>query len=104
QAFGGAAAIRFQPSEQLTFDVRLIGQSTEDHGFPASFAPLPTFLPVSTLDRAYDIQPRVSDRWLLPSATLTWTAGHWQLSSSTSWFQRSIRELEDSSIGTAEIL
>ena len=104
QAFGGAVAVQAKLSGRLTLDVRLIAQASEDHGFPAAFAPLPNFRPTSTLDRAFDVQPSVSDRWLLPSATLTWSEGPWRLASSTSWFQRSVRELEDSSTGTAEIL
>ena len=46
---------------------RVMYQDADIHGFPATFAPLPAFQPVYTLNRAFNVQPDAIDRWALPS-------------------------------------
>ena len=89
---------------QLDVLVRLIAQQQEDHGFPATFAPLPAFRPQPVLQRNFDIQPSMSDGWVLPSVEVTYRGEGWRLESSTSYFERRIREREDSTTGTAQFL
>ena len=50
-------------------------QDTSDHGFPATYAPLPAFTPDYTLNRAFNVQPEASDDWALPSLDLKYAAG-----------------------------
>jgi iron complex outermembrane receptor protein len=104
QSSGGSAALHVRLNEAFEVGLRLIAQDLHDQGFPAAFAPLPAFQPISTLDRAFDLQPYMSDRWLLPSLTLSYQGRGWRIDSSTSGFLRTIRELEDSSAGTAQML
>jgi outer membrane receptor protein involved in Fe transport len=79
-------------------------QDTEDHGFPATFAPLPAFQPDYTLNRAFDVQPDTIDRWVLPSLDLTYRGNGFSVVSSSSYFYRHNHDLEDSSYGTQQIL
>jgi hypothetical protein len=79
-------------------------QNSADNGFPATFAPLPSFTPIYTLDRAFDVQPKASDVWALPSLDLTYKGQGWTFVSSTSYFYRHTRDLEDSTYGTQQIL
>jgi outer membrane receptor protein involved in Fe transport len=104
RAYGASTALRVRLTDNLEFGLRLIAQGLHDEGFPAAFAPLPAFTPISTLDWPFDLQPYVSDRWWLPAATITYRGTSWRIDSATSGFQRRIDELEDSSIGTAQVL
>ncbi len=79
-------------------------QDTEDHGFPAAFALLPSFKPVYTLDRAFDVQPYASDTWAMPSLDLRYTGDGWTLVSSSSYFYRHTKDVEYSTYGTQQIL
>ena len=103
-SYGGSAALLFTPGEGLQVTLRALYQGLDYHGFPASFAPLPSFEPVRTLARPFDIQPRVTDRWVLPALEVTYQGRGWQLVSSTSGFGRRIGEVEDSTTGTAQFL
>jgi outer membrane receptor protein involved in Fe transport len=97
-------ALFLKPSERLQVTARTLFQGLEFHGFPATFAPLPNFRPVQTLDRLFDIQPRATDRWTLSSLDVAYRGDRWHLESSTSGFNREIREAEDSSVGTDQFL
>lgn len=102
--FGLSATTLFHAGDRLDFTVRLMAQRQDDYGFPAAYAPLPAFRPVAQLPRTFDIQPKVSDRWLMPSVELAWRGDAWTLSSSTSYFERVVHEVEDSTTGTAQFL
>jgi iron complex outermembrane receptor protein len=102
-SFGGTVAALLRVSDQIDLSFRLMGQNSHDNGFPATFAPLPGFVPQYTLDRAADIQPTVDDTWWLPSAQLDWRGDGWSLVSSTSWFFRHAHDYEDSTEGTTQI-
>jgi outer membrane receptor protein involved in Fe transport len=78
-------------------------QDTENHGFPATYAPLPEFRPQYTLNRAFDVQPLAWDKWALPSLDLSWRGEGWSLVSSSSYFYRHTHDLEDSTYGTQQI-
>lgn len=104
RSYGVSLSAKGRLTPQLDVMVRLIAQQQDDHGFPATFAPLPGFRPQPNLQRAFDIQPRVSDGWALPSMEVTYRGEGWRLESSTSYFERRIREREDSTVGTAQFL
>jgi iron complex outermembrane recepter protein len=102
--FGGSLAALLRITENFDATLRVMFQNTTDHGFPATFAPLPAFTPDYTLDRAFDVQPRATDVWALPSLDLKYTGQGWSFISSTSFFYRHTRDIEDSTYGTQQIL
>jgi outer membrane receptor protein involved in Fe transport len=102
--FGGSLAALLKVTDNFEATLRIMFQNTADHGFPAAFAPLPSFTPVYTLDRAFDVQPRASDVWALPSLDLKYTGQGWSFISSTSFFYRHTEDIEDSTYGTQQIL
>ncbi len=102
--YGGSIAAKWQISDALYARFRVMFQDTKDHGFPATFAPLPSFKPVYTLNRAFDVQPEATDDWALPSLDIHYHGQGWSFVSSTSYFHRHTRDLEDSTYGTQQIL
>ena len=103
-SYGGSLAALLKVSDPFEARFRIMFQNTEDHGFPATFAPLPSFTPDYTLNRAFDVQPRATDVWALPSLDLKYTGQGWALVSSSSFFYRHTRDIEDSTYGTQQIL
>ena len=100
---GGSIAALYRITSNFDARLRVMFQDTDDNGFPATFAPLPAFTPVYTLDRAFNVQPQASDVWQLPSLDLNYRGDGWSLVSSTSYFHRHTRDLEDSTYGTQQI-
>ncbi len=101
---GGSIALLLKPNNEFEARLRVLFQDSNDHGFPATFAPLPSFEPVYTLDRAFNVQTGASDVWALPSLDLTYHGSGFSLVSSTSYFYRHTHDLEDSTYGTQQIL
>jgi iron complex outermembrane receptor protein len=101
---GGSIAALLKVTDNFDARLRWMLQITDDNGFPAAFAPLPNFTPNYTIDRAFNVQPQASDVWNLPSLDLNYHANGWSLVSSTSYFYRHTRDLEDSTYGTQQIL
>jgi outer membrane receptor protein involved in Fe transport len=102
--FGGSATVLWRPNDAIEARLRIMFQDTHDKGFPATFAALPAFRPVYTLDRAFDIQPSATDNWVLPSLDISYRADGFRVLSSTSYFYRHNRDIEDSTYGTQQIL
>jgi iron complex outermembrane receptor protein len=102
--FGGSLAALLRLTENFDATLRVMFQNTTDHGFPATFAPLPAFTPDYTLNRAFDVQPRASDVWALPSLDLKYAGQGWSFVSSTSFFYRHTQDIEDSTYGTQQVL
>jgi iron complex outermembrane recepter protein len=100
---GGSVSVLWQAADNLDAEVRVMFQDTSYKGFPAAFAPLPAFQPSYTLDRAFDVQPRASDNWALPSINLKYSGRGWALNSATSYFDRHSSDIEDSTYGTQQI-
>ncbi|HVC02567.1 MAG TPA: TonB-dependent receptor [Steroidobacteraceae bacterium] len=103
-SYGGSVAARWSISDNLYARFRVMFQNTTDHGFPATFAPLPSFTPIYTLNRAFNVQPEAKDDWALPSLDIHYRGSGWSFVSSTSYFHRQTRDLEDSTYGTQQIL
>lgn len=102
--FGGSAAMLLKVTDNFDATLRIMFQNTTDHGFPATFAPLPSFTPDYTLDRAFDVQPRATDVWVLPSLDLKYSGQGWSFISSSSFFYRHTQDIEDSTYGTQQVL
>lgn len=102
--YGGSVTALVHVSEALDVRLRLMAQNTHDKGFPAAFAPLPAFEPAYRLDRAYDIQPGATDAWALPSLDIHYRGPGFTVVSSTSYFYRHNRDIEDSTYGTEQIM
>jgi outer membrane receptor protein involved in Fe transport len=101
---GGSATVLLQASDAVEARFRLMFQASHDKGFPATFAPLPDFAPVYTMDRAFNVQPSATDDWILPSLELSYRAEGYTVLSSTGYFYRHNRDIEDSTYGTQQIL
>ena len=101
---GGSLALLLKASDSLDIKLRVLFQESQDHGFPATFAPLPGFGPVYTLDRAFNVQPTANDTWTMPSLDLKYSGSGWSLVWANSYFYRHTRDVEDSSYGTQQIL
>ena len=101
--YGGSVSALLKVSDDFDIKVRVMHQQQNDYGFPATFAPLPSFTPVYTLDRAFDVQPKATDNWTLPSLELTYRGSGYNITSSTSYFHRHTEDLEDSTYGTQQV-
>ena len=102
--YGGSVAFLLKATENFEARLRVMFQNSSDHGFPATFAPLPAFTPDYTLNRAFDVQPHASDDWALPSLDLNYKGDGWSFVSSSSFFYRHTRDIEDSTYGTQQVL
>ena len=101
--YGGSVSALLRVTDDFDVKVRVMHQQQSDYGFPATYAPLPSFTPVYTLNRAFDVQPKATDNWTLPSLDLTYRGAGFTLSSSTSYFHRHTEDVEDSTYGTQQI-
>ena len=101
--YGGSVSALLKIASDFDIKIRVMHQQQNDYGFPATFAPLPSFTPVYTLDRAFDVQPKATDNWTLPSIDLTYRGSGYTISSSTSYFHRHTEDIEDSTYGTQQI-
>jgi outer membrane receptor protein involved in Fe transport len=101
---GGSLALLLKATDQLDIKLRVMFQDSKDHGFPATFAPLPEFTPNYRLDRAFDVQPYATDTWTLPSLDLKWNGSGYSVVWANSYFYRHTHDVEDSSYGTQQVL
>jgi iron complex outermembrane recepter protein len=101
--YGGSLSALLRIADDFDIKVRVMHQEQKDYGFPATFAPLPEYTPVYTLNRAFDVQPIATDNWTLPSLDLTFRGKGFTVTSSTSYFHRHTEDLEDSTYGTQQI-
>ncbi len=102
--YGGSITTRLHINSALGVRLRVMAQDTHDKGFPATFAPLPAFKPVYTLNRAFNVQPGATDAWVLPSLEIHYRHGKVRIVSATSYFYHHNRDIEDSTYGTQQIL
>jgi len=101
---GGSAALLLRATDNLDIRLRVLVQDSKDHGFPATFAPLPEFTPNYTLDRAFNVQSYATDTWTLPTLDLKYSGSGWSVVWANSYFYRHTHDVEDSSYGTQQIL
>lgn len=101
--YGGSATVLWRITHRFSANLLLMSQEEQYHGFPATFAPLPNFDPVYTLNRAFNVQPTALDRWQMASLTLKYRGQGWSLVSATSYFHRHTQDVEDSTYGTQQV-
>jgi iron complex outermembrane recepter protein len=101
---GGSLALLVKATDDLDIKLRVMFQDSKDHGFPATFAPLPNFTPDYTLNRAFDVQPYATDTWTMPSLDLKYNGSGYSITWANSFFYRHTQDVEDSSYGTQQIL
>jgi iron complex outermembrane recepter protein len=101
---GGSLALLLKATDNLDVRLRVMFQDSKDHGFPATFAPLPEFTPIYRLDRAFDVQPYATDTWTLPSLDFKWNGSGFAVVWANSYFYRHTHDVEDSSYGTQQVL
>ncbi len=101
--YGGSINALWRLTNSLEARFRVMFQDAEQHGFAATFAPLPAFSADYTLNRAFDIQPHAIDRWALPSIDIVYHSEFVTVQSSTSYFYRRNSDIEDSTYGTEQI-
>ncbi|HEY2661605.1 MAG TPA: TonB-dependent receptor [Caulobacteraceae bacterium] len=101
--YGGSVTALLKVTDKVDVRFRIMGQDQEDHGFPAAFAPLPSFKPNYTIDRAVDYQPKATDIWALPSLDFTYHGDGFTIINSTSYFYRQTEDREDSTYGTEQV-
>jgi len=104
QTLGGSAALLVHATDQLDVKLRVMFQDSYDKGFPATFAPLPQFTPIYTMDRAFDVQPWASDSWTMPTLDFKFSGSGYQIVWANSFFYRHTHDVEDSSYGTQQVL
>jgi outer membrane receptor protein involved in Fe transport len=102
--YGGSAALLWRATDSLDIRLRLLFQEEKYHGFPATYAPLPGFGPVYTLDRAFNVQPTASDQWTMPTLDFRYSGSGWNVVWANSYFYRQNNDVEDSSYGTQQVL
>jgi len=99
-AYSASATLRVKLTDSLEASLSGIGQISNLHGFPAAYVPLPGYKPVSyTLLRDRDVQEYSKDKWGLGSLVLKYSGDGFSVVSSTSFFARRTKELEDSTEG-----
>jgi outer membrane receptor protein involved in Fe transport len=103
ESYGGSVSALWRALDDFDVTLRVMYQDSMQNGFNATFAPLPSFTPDYTLDRAFNVQPQASDRWVMPSIDLDYKGNGWELVNSTSYFYRHTADLEDSTYGTIEV-
>jgi iron complex outermembrane receptor protein len=112
-SFGGAGSLLIQLNDALSITPRIMFQKATSNGLnysdQGSYAvletgmtpPAPVFVnmhPESlTQYRFFNLPESSLDRWVLPSLSIKWNAGVGQLTSSTSYFDRTVDEVEDES-------
>jgi iron complex outermembrane receptor protein len=101
---GGSLAMLVKATDDFDIKLRVLFQDSKDHGFPATFAPLPNFTPEYTLNRAFDVQPYATDSWTMPSLDLKYSGSGYTITWANSYFYRHTQDVEDSSYGTQQIL
>jgi iron complex outermembrane receptor protein len=97
----GSVTALLRATGDLDVTLRLAYQNQSTYGFPATYAPLPQFTPVTVVDHLANVQPVAGDIWTLPSLAIKYHGAGWTLVSSTSQFERRTHDLEDSTEGTA---
>jgi outer membrane receptor protein involved in Fe transport len=98
---GASIAALLRPVARLDITLRLLYQHQYTDGWPAAFAPPPSYAVTSfSLNRAADVEEASSDRWTLPSMSLRYAGPGWSLTSSTSYLDRIAFDREDGTSGT----
>lgn len=97
----GSLTLRAKLTDSLEATISVMGQTTDLNGFPAAYVPYPGYRPLTyTEDRARDVPEYSHDHWGIGSFVLNYAGSGYSVVSSTSYFQREIKEREDDTEGT----
>ena len=106
-SFGGAGTLLIKVSDALSITPRIMFQKADSNGFEYSDVgayPVPVPGTPPTVDmhpdgltqyRFFNVPEGSLDRWVLGSLAIKWKLGTGELSSSTSYFNRTVDETED---------
>ncbi len=100
--YGGALSLSLQATDSLTITPRVMHQRSDYNGFPYADFTIPASGPYSftptdfVQQRQYNVPEGGHDEWSLYSVGLTWKMAYGSLVSSSSYFDRNIFEMEDS--------
>jgi iron complex outermembrane recepter protein len=106
-SFGGAASLLIKLSDALSITPRILFQKSDANGLQYTDVgayPVPTPSPPPVVDmhpggftqiRFFNLPEGSHDRWALGSLAVKWDTGLGVLSSSTSYFDRTVDETED---------
>ena len=98
--YAASISLRAAITGRLEASVSARGQTSDLHGWPAAYVPLPDYRPLSyTMDRDRDVQEYTKDRWGLGALVLKYNGDTFSITSSTSYFDRRVREQADSTEG-----
>ncbi len=89
--YGGQIAGKIAFNDDVTLDLRYMGQKIEADGFP--FADIKASN--TTERRFFDLDEPGTDKWYVASGTLNWATSAGTLSSTTSWYDRTTSEWEE---------
>lgn len=97
----GSLTLRASLTESLEATVNAMVQTSDLDGLPGAYVPLPGFEPETyRVDREQDVQEYSDDHWSIGSLVLHYFGTGFSVVSSTSFFDRTIKEREDTSEGT----
>ena len=97
----GSVSLRTSLTDQLELTFNVLAQDSKLSGYPTAYVPLPDYTPVSyTLDHDRDVEEYSKDRWGLGSMVINYDTAAFSLVSSTSYFNRRVKEQEDVTEGT----
>ncbi len=91
--YGGQIALRWEPMDGLSITPRVMYEHTEIDGFPYADQRVNNFVQ----RQVFDLEEGGKDKWTLSSLTVNYQAGIGTFTSSTSYFDRTTFEHEDSS-------
>lgn len=98
--YGASLAFLWSPLQALSITARLMFQNTDTYGWPAPYAPLTCFCIQSfTMNNLANVQNVSNDRWYLPSVTINYRGNGFTLTSSTSYFNRQVTNIDDATNG-----
>ncbi len=101
----GSVSLRTSLTDQLELTFNVLAQDSKLSGYPTAYVPLPDYTPVSyTLDHDRDVEEYSKDRWGLGSMVFNYDGEAFSLVSSTSYFNRRVKEQEDVTEGTNSFL
>ncbi len=89
--YGGQIAGKIAFTENVSLDLRLIGQKVEADGLP--FADIDA--DNTTEHRFFDLEEPGTDKWYVASGTLNWNTDAGTLVSTTSWYDHKTSEWEE---------
>ncbi len=104
-SYGGSATALIKLGDAVTITPRIIAQNADSYGWPVAYAPLPAFAVTSlTQARVANVGESYYDKWYLPSLQAEYAGNSWDVTFSSSYFNRWLSNVEDGTEGTTTVL